>query len=152
MGQISFKGDPEPLYHLNSPNGQNYLVMDPHSNKMAITEERSGAAESSDLVEYSDSVALYVFKDWLGIKGMVSPIGFAGDDLLYSHVFFDKGVYYGLIMKLLSENDERIPEMVPYFKNKSPFQSGCLSTDQKFMILSAESNGSKGVEDLYVCI
>lgn len=137
--------------HLNSPNGQNYLVVDPGSDKMALTEQRSGSDGQTDL-EFLDSVGVYVFKDWLGIKGMVSPIGFEGNDLLYSHVFFDKGVYYGLVMKLLKDSQERIPVSIPYFVNKAPIQSGCLSADKKYLILSAESNDSHGVEDLYVSI
>ena len=148
--QISFKGAAESLNHLNSPNGQNYLVLDPGSDKMAITEERSGGGDQDNLVNYIDSAHLYVFTDWLGTKGMVSPIGFDGSDLLYSHVFFDKGIYYGLVMKLLDDGSERLPVMIPFFKNKAPVQSGHLSVDHQYLILSAESNNSYGVEDLYL--
>ena len=151
--QIAFEGQPEPLSHLNSPNGQNYLVLDPNSGKMAFTEERPGNGEQNDLddyVHYVDSMGVYFFYDWLGVKRMASPIGFDGEDLIYNHVFFNQGVYHGLIMRLKNRSKERVPEIIPFFKNKSREPSGCLSNDGQFMVLSAESNHSYGVEDLYV--
>ena len=150
--QIAFEGQPEPLSHLNSANGQNYLVLDPNSDKMAFTEERSGVGDNDleDYVHYVDSLSVYFFYDWLGMKRMVSPIGFDGEDLIYNHVFFNQGVYHGLIMRLKNRNGERVPEIIPFFKNKSPEPSGGLSNDGQFMILSAESNHTYGVEDLYV--
>jgi len=150
--QVSFEGAAEPLKHLNSPNGQNYLVLDPYSNRMAFTEERSETEYKDDLedyIQYIDSMEVYIFYDLLGRKRMISPLGFDGKDLLYNHVFFNKGVYYGLVMKLKNEGEERVPVNIPYFKNKSPIQSGCLSANKEYLIISAESNSSYGVEDLY---
>jgi outer membrane protein OmpA-like peptidoglycan-associated protein len=41
------------------------------------------------------------------------------------------------------------PIEIPYFKNKSDHLSGSLSQDGKVMVLSLESFGSKGNEDIY---
>jgi len=39
---------------------------------------------------------------------------------------------------------------IPYFQNKSSFQSGHISSDGSVFVYSAETYGSYGVEDLYV--
>lgn len=41
---------------------------------------------------------------------------------------------------------------IPYFQNKSSLQSGCISSDGKILVYSAETYGSYGVEDLYVSL
>lgn len=41
---------------------------------------------------------------------------------------------------------------IPYFLNKSSFQSGHLSSNGSFLVFSAETYGSHGVEDIYVSL
>ncbi|MCI0752100.1 MAG: OmpA family protein [Flammeovirgaceae bacterium] len=41
---------------------------------------------------------------------------------------------------------------IPYFQNRSQLISGHLSTDDEIFIYSAETYGTVGVEDLYVCL
>jgi len=125
-------------------------VLDPDSDRMAISEENVGSGNDKNLIRYVDSLGLFVCRDWLAVKGMVSPLGFDGEDLFYNHVFFDKGSYYGLVMKLDGEAKERVPVMIPFFKNKSPIQSGHLSSNKEYLLISAESSNTKGVEDLYI--
>ena len=93
---------------------------------------------------------VFVFKDWLNTRGMVSPIGFADDQLFYSHVVFSKGVYRGVVIARNVHSDKREKVEIPFMKNKSSIQSGCISANGQHMILSMESNNTSGVEDLYV--
>jgi OmpA-OmpF porin, OOP family len=41
---------------------------------------------------------------------------------------------------------------IPYFRNKSTVLSGYISRDESIFVFSAETYGSKGVEDIYVSI
>ncbi len=41
---------------------------------------------------------------------------------------------------------------IPYFQNKSSLLSGSLSHDQNFFVYSADTYGTKGVDDLYVTL
>lgn len=41
---------------------------------------------------------------------------------------------------------------IPYFQNKSSLQSGSISTDGSVFVFSAETYGTKGVEDIYVSL
>ncbi|MBL7857529.1 MAG: OmpA family protein [Cyclobacteriaceae bacterium] len=40
---------------------------------------------------------------------------------------------------------------IPYFQNKSPILSGYISADNGVFVFSAETYGTYGVEDIYVC-
>jgi OmpA-OmpF porin, OOP family len=154
--QITFEGDPVPISRLNTPDGQNYLVLSPFENAMAFTEERGGEKlEKEEFKAYERDILesnwkIYIFPDWLKEKGMLSPLGFDNDGgLYYSQTFFDKGIYKGIVKRADSKgNIEEVS--IPFLKNKAPIQNGCLSADGQFMILSMESNNTNGVEDLYV--
>lgn len=154
VAQIRFEGAGETLDSLNTPNGQNYLVLNPFENTLAYTEEKGGVSESGALyIEHDRMVGTekwktLVFSDWLGEKGLKSPIGFTSKGLLYSEVTFDKGIYIGKV-KLAAEGKDQDVE-IPFLKNKSPLQSGCISKDGRYMILSLEASNTKGVEDLYI--
>lgn len=41
---------------------------------------------------------------------------------------------------------------IPYFQNKSSLQSGSISTDGSVFVFSAETYGTRGVEDIYVSV
>ena len=121
---------------------------------MAFTEEKGGNARDQDLYQVQTAILdsqqwqIFNFTDWLGDKGMVSPLGFYDGSILYNQVVFDKGLYYG---KVLMNKGSKVDEVkIPYFRNKAPLQSGCLSRDGQYMILSMEGNNTYGVEDLYV--
>ena len=152
LAQITFEGDPIPVDSLNSSNGQNYLILHPSKLSMAFTEERSGIGSGNlsfdvrKVILFGAEWQVLVLSDYLGEKGMISPVGFDGDQLIYSQVYFDKGVYSGKVIRIREQEALEIP----FFKNKSPLQSGCLSSDCQYMILSMESNNTYGVEDLYV--
>jgi len=155
IAQVKFEGTGVQIDSLNTPNGQNYLVLNPSEFSMAFTEERGGTNSTSSQVFIRSEVTtknqvwnVFTFTDWLGAKGMVSPIGFDQGGIYYSEVSFDKGVYYGKVMYHSNGNASEVN--IPYFRNKAPIQSGTLSRDGNYMILSMESNNTKGVEDLYV--
>ncbi|MEQ6166738.1 OmpA family protein [Ekhidna sp. MALMAid0563] len=152
--QIAFDGAGVTVESLNTPNGQNYLVINPYQQGLAYTEERGGTPNTSEIYFSEKKIfddqewEVLIFPDWLGEKGMTSPIGFTPFGIYYSQVTFDKGMYYG---KIYFSSKGSIDEVeIPFFRNKAPIQSGCLSKDGKYMILSMESNNSYGVEDLYI--
>ncbi|WP_436517450.1 OmpA family protein [Ekhidna sp. To15] len=152
--QVAFEGKGETVDSLNTPNGQNYLVLSPHSKSIAFTEERGGTNSTSKLFDSqsksfgAENWTVSTFLDWLGEKGMVSPIGFTKEGLYYSEVTFDKGMYYGKVKFSSNGVDKEVD--IPFLKNKSPIQSGCLSKGGRYMILSLEANNTYGVEDLYI--
>ena len=139
------------MTEINSPYSQNYLVLDPESQDMAFTEESGGSGDENAIIPLSlDSAKAFVFKDWLATKGMMSPVGFFQDQLLFNHVVFDKGIYRGVLIQMDLKNGKKKKVEVPFMKNKSAIQSGCISRNGQFLILSMESNNTYGVEDLYV--
>ncbi len=152
--QVAFNGRGETVDSLNTPNGQNYLIMSPNQKSIAFTEERGGSSNDASIYTSQNRMIdselwqILTFTDYLGDKGMMSPIGFTDDGFYYSQVTFDKGMYYGNVM-LISNGKSREVD-IPFFKNKAPIQSGCISKDGNYMILSIEANNSRGVEDLYV--
>ncbi|MFK7951917.1 MAG: OmpA family protein [Ekhidna sp.] len=156
LSQIAFDGDKMPISRLNTPEGQNYLVMSPFGKVLAFTEERGGSKNEDNEFRVYDSDMLegnwqiHIFPDWLNEKGILSPIGFDSDGgLYYSQTIYDKGTYRSKVKRASSGG--KVEEVsIPFMKNKSPIQSGSLSADGQFMILSLESNNTKGVEDLYV--
>lgn len=156
FSQISFDGKRIPIARLNTPEGQNYLVISPFENTMAFTEERGGGKLEDDEFKIYDRDLLesqwkvFIFPDWLNEKGMLSPIGFDNQGgLFYSQTIFDKGIYSGKVKRAMS-NGKVEDVSIPFLKNKAPIQSGSLSTDGQFMVLSMESSNTYGVEDLYV--
>ena len=149
--QIRFEGAPLAVDAVNSPFGQNYLVLDPESGSMSFTEESGGSGDENTFIEIQhDSATVLVFKDWLNTKGMVSPIGFWNGRLFFSHVIFSKGSYRGVVLakNLQSGKTEKVD--IPFMKSQSSVQSGSISANGQYMILSMESGNTYGVEDLYV--
>ncbi|GAB4229923.1 MAG: hypothetical protein Tsb0034_01690 [Ekhidna sp.] len=155
ISQVFFEGSPILVDSLYSANGQNYLVIHPHRKILAFTEEQSGSTDQGSIYRKEQVVVddvpweVFTFQDPLVEEGMTSPVGFDGDNMIFSEVVFDRGIYKGAL-KMASPSGKIQEVSVPYFKNKAPIQSGCISMDGRFMILSAESSNSYGVEDLYV--
>lgn len=154
FGQVKFDGVGEPVDSLNSANGQSYLTLHPSEAIISFTEEQSGLSSSSEIFVVSKTKIdsqewqVRVFKDWLGEKGMISPLGHVEGGMYFNQVVFDKGLYYGNVFQIVGKDTKEVP--IPFFRNRSPVQSGCLSRDGQYMILSLEGNNTYGVEDLYV--
>lgn len=155
--QIRFSGQPIDLLDLNTAQGENFLVLNPHRKMMAFTKEGSHTGLSDEeykerFYEAFDSTwsPPRVFTNWEQEEGMFSPIGFDTEGNEYfNEVSFFRGVYTGRVSKF-SKNGGVAYIDVPFLNSKSAHQSGCLSKDGKYMILSMESNYSYGVEDLYM--
>ena len=143
-----------PVNPLNSPNGQNYLILNSFDDSFVFTQEHTKANVLYNRANFETEgkhIEYFILNDDLLQKEMVSAIGFeTKTSLLYSLVEFEKGLYQGSFRKinLVSGEDMRVD--IPFFRNKAPIQSGCLSNNRQFMIISAESNDSYGVEDLYI--
>lgn len=154
---MQFEGDPINLLELNTPEGENFLVLNPHRSKMAFTREGSstGISESQYIEQFfqvfdSSWAPPRIFTNWENEQGMFSPIGFDqyGNEY-FNEVSFVQGVYTGRVSKFVNDGGVAYVD-VPFLNSKSAHQSGCLSKDGKFMIISMESNYTYGVEDLYV--
>ena len=155
--QIEFIGDSEGISTINTLNGENYLVLSPRGKRIAFTKERQrgSSPQEPDYVDqffevFDSTWQATVYSAWTDGTGMFSPVGFdkAGNQY-FSKVSFHQGVYAGKVFRSL--NDGGVVEVaIPFLENKSPHQSGCLSKDGRYMILSMESPNTYGVEDLYL--
>ena len=150
FAQFVFDAQGVPVDSLNTHYGQNYLVLDPQSDRIAFSQERGGLSDSYLDARQFNGQEVLLFTDWLDTPGMVSPMGFQGDFIYFNEVVFEVGVYRGKVYKTRSATFKPQVVDIPFFENKSPLQSGCLSRDGKYMIISMESNHTYGVEDLYV--
>ncbi|MEP5613965.1 MAG: OmpA family protein [Cyclobacteriaceae bacterium] len=157
IAQIRFAGEPIDLLELNTAQGENYVVLSPHKKMMAFSKEGSDTGLSDEeyverFYEAFDSTwnPPRVFTNWEQKEGMFSPIGFDSEGNEYfSEVSFFQGVYTGRVSKFSASGGVAYID-VPFLNSKSAHQSGCLSKDGKYMILSMESNYTYGVEDLYM--
>ncbi|MEO9871084.1 OmpA family protein [Ekhidna sp.] len=150
IAQVTFESNGIPVDSLNTYYGQNYLTLDPVSRRIAFTQDRSGLSDSFIEEQNIDGQEIILFTDWLDTPGMVSPIGFSDQWIYFNKVTLELGVYKGEVYRTESANMKPQRVDVPFLKNKSSVQSGCISKDGKYMILSMESNNTYGVEDLYV--
>ncbi len=148
--QITFESAGIPVDSLNTHYGQNYLALDPLSSRLAFTQDRSGVSDSFIDEQNINGHDVILFTDWLNTPGMVSPIGFSGKWIYFNKVTLDLGVYKGGVYRTTSSTSKPQQVEIPFFKSKSLLQSGCLSQDGNFMIISMESNHTYGVEDLYL--
>lgn len=150
--QIAFDGPAAYIDSLNSPNGQNYLILHPEERLLAFAEEQGGSG-SFELIKDSQTFLeknwdVTILPDFLVDEGMYSPIGFINDQLVIGEVTYDRGVYT-TELKVIRENGQ-VSLDIPFMKSKSPTVSGTISKDGRFMILSLETNDTYGVEDLYL--
>ncbi len=85
--------------------------------------------------------------------------GFSADgSLMYLHNHYSKTTdaarTQGISFAKKTTNGWSVPEniTIPYFINRSAIQSGSISESGKYFIFSADSYGTLGTEDLYVCV
>ncbi|WP_258099983.1 OmpA family protein [Marinoscillum pacificum] len=156
--QLQFFSDPEPLDSLNSVKGENYIFFDFDNSIIYYTRERhpdnaNGTQDVGDIWMSAAEDDLQVpLKMKVNDKNFASPIGMTADGqyFLYNYVWYDKGLYYG---KVMAQNQKgKVQELeIPYFKNRSPLQTGSISNDGKYLFFSLENNLGYGVDDLFVC-
>ncbi len=92
-------------------------------------------------------------KGWNGVLGFVG-----GSDVIYlfNHYSADNSLIktQGIARSTKTTSGWSIPENinVPYYKNTSEYHGGTITDDAAIMVVSLESYGTVGGEDLYVCI
>jgi len=84
-------------------------------------------------------------KHWNGV------IGFAQDGSMYLHHHYQDGKQGISVAKKKGDYWEKpINVGIPYFMNKSSQQSGSVSSNGQVILLSLESYGTMGAEDIYI--
>lgn len=92
-------------------------------------------------------------KGWNGVLGFVG-----GSDVIYlfNHYAEDNGLIktQGIARSTKTTSGWSFPENinVPYYKNTSEYHGGAITDDAAIMLVSLESYGTAGGEDIYVCI
>jgi len=155
--QIEFFGKAESVKSLNSPSGEQYIFMDYSGGKVFFSrvkfkDNTAGKQDPADIWmskldrKWSEPVNLFV-----NDSHFASPLGnrINGEFWLFNRVWLDKGTFYGGVFAINSDSTARKVD-IPYFKNRSPIQTGCLSVDSRYMLLSLENNVSYGVDDIFV--
>lgn len=159
QGQITFYGAPEPIVDLNSPSGENYLRLESTGNKVYFAREkhpanRGGIGDVADIWQSTlDSAWAYPEPLAVNDEHFASPLGVSADGqyFLYSKVWFDKTRFYGGVYAVhTSQPTEEIEVEIPFFQNRSPLQTGNLSADGRYLLLSLENSAGYGVDDLFV--
>lgn len=161
IAQIHFQGAPETLAGPNSRRGEQYLSLSRDGNVLFFTgekypENKGGMRDGGDVwTSRYDSVWQKPEQMPFNDAHFASPLGWTADEryFLYNKVWFEKGLYYGGVFAWDKQRPRKeIAVDIPFFKNKSPLQTGSLSADGRYLLLSLENNQSYGVDDLYVCI
>ena len=152
-----FEGESELVYSLNTPYGEDFVALHPNGNEMAITRlnhpyNQGGKLDAGDIWKSKLDSGEWTSTNWhaLNTEHFSSPIGYTNDGsaFIFNRVETKGG---SLLSELWVHSKGQSQKLdVRYFKNKSSHQSGCLSADHRFMIISMESGATQGVEDLYV--
>ncbi len=161
LAQISFYGAPEPIDSLNSPVSEENIVLGEDGRTIFFTrknhqENLGGIQDMSDIwVSYLESEVWSTPENLAIINDVnyTSPIGFTrgGNYFLYNKVRFEKGIYIGEIWVSDASFKNAKKLDIRSFKNRAPVQSGSISQDGRFLMLSIETSIGYGVDDLYVC-
>ncbi|MEQ8473759.1 MAG: OmpA family protein [Marinoscillum sp.] len=145
----------------NSTSGENYIFFDFDNSKCYFSREKhpenTGKSKDSGDIWLSvlDSSWSNPKKLGLNDKTFQSPLGFSADEkyFLFNQVKFDKGLYYGSVFAVdLNSSQEPVEVAIPYFKNRSPLQTGSISADGRYLMLSLENNLGYGVDDIFICM
>ncbi|MEM9896125.1 MAG: OmpA family protein [Bacteroidota bacterium] len=156
IAQLQFQNVAEPLDSLNSQTGQNYLIVDFWNERIGFAEETLensyGQPEFAEVVISPKQVlqAIIFSNDPRGGRKRI-PLGFDEEGrVLFSETLVQQGIYKSSIYRSSRNFTATDPESIRYFSSKGPFVTGHLSKDEQYLIISAEGNYTKGVEDLYV--
>lgn len=161
VGQITFYGAPESLDSINSRISEQFLSISKDGNTLFFSRENhrlntGGVKDEGDI--WTSTLEDTIWSKPANIKTIndehfSSPIGFtaSGQYFLYNRVRFEKGIYIGEIWAANSTFEATQKLGISAFRNYSPIQSGCISQDGKFLLISIETNIGYGVDDLYVC-
>ena len=154
--QIIFDGFAIPVHEINTQYGQSFLTINHQRKTLAFSEERFSLEMDKSIeiqtVEIEDNPwIIWHLTDFLNEKGMISPIGFdKSGGLYFNEVIYEKGIYIGAVKYLSPWQVKPKNVNIAFLKSRTPLQSGHLSKNENYMILSLERNDGYGVEDLYV--
>ncbi|MFT4834147.1 MAG: OOP family OmpA-OmpF porin [Marinoscillum sp.] len=156
--QVNFFGESESIKALNSPSDENYIFFDFHNSEIYFSRVKhpnneAGVKDMGDIWSSKMDTAWSKPKNLkLNNKHFTAPAGTTPDGsyFLFHEVVFSKGMYTGSV-KALTQNEKVIDVEIPYFRNKSPLQTGNLSADAKYLLLSLENSTGYGVDDLFMC-
>ncbi|WP_421764609.1 OmpA family protein [Ekhidna sp.] len=154
--QVKFTGRAELMLELTHRYKSNYLTISHHQFRMAFTELHPYQSDLDEIVTEKHSFhghtwMIDILPDYGDDQGLVTPIGFDYyGGLYYSKVLSnDQGGHTSMINYLSAEN-ELYADIIPGLVNHSGLQSGALSKNERYMILSTQGAYTHGKEDLYV--
>ncbi len=142
-----------------SPDGQTlYVTVANHPQNIGGMKDR-GDIWFSRLTETNQWSALIHGGNQLNDKAFNGVAGFSSDgSLMYLLNHYDASGHVaktqGIAVSRNNGSGWSTPQniSIPYFQNKSSLLSGSISQNQKFFVYSADTYGTKGVDDLYVTI
>ncbi len=154
-----FDDSSESVLNLNSPYGEDFITLNPSGNEIFFSRlnhpyNQGGKQDAGDIWRCSLVSDKEIPSNWheLNTEYFSSPVGFSNDGSAF--IFNKVSIVGGALNTELwvSSKGQKQKLDVKYFKNKSSHQSGCLSVDNRHMIISMESGATYGVEDLYVLV
>ncbi|MFT6867364.1 MAG: OOP family OmpA-OmpF porin [Cyclobacteriaceae bacterium] len=163
QAQVTFYSNTEPVLKLNSSDAESYLYLSAEGSELIYTKEKSsaniGGKQNSGDVWFANlldksPIDSGFTRTFNSSDVFNSPLGYTPDKryFLYNETSLSQGMYKGQVMALSIATGKKVQVDIPYFQNSSQLQSGFLSRDGKYLILSLENNTGFGVEDLYVSI
>ncbi len=152
-----FEGASEPMNGLNSRYNEEFIAVHPSGGQIAFSRanhpyNQGGRFDEGDIwISKFDSI-WHAATNWHEVNNdqISNPIGWSADGstFLFNRVSTKGGELKTEIWAIAQGQLEQLE--ISYFKNKSIHQSGCISADNRYIILSMESGSTRGVEDLYV--
>ncbi len=154
IDQISF-GDAEPLIDLIPRYDLNYLTISHHQYRMAFVEKHKklGLVEQFLHEKYKfhgSKWSVDILPDANNDSKLVTPIGFDREGGLYFNQVVKRDDNLLASVNYLDKNGSFEANIVPELENFSGLQSGTISKNGRFMILSLQGHYTNGLEDLYV--
>jgi len=152
-----FEGESKLVNSLNSPFGEEFMALHPSGKEIAFTRlshphNQGGSTDAGDIWKSQLDSMWKLPSNWheVNTEHFSSPIGYSSDGtaFVYNKVNTNGGVLSTELWVILQGQTQKLK--IKYFNNKSSHQSGCLSADNRYLIISMESGATQGVEDLYM--
>ncbi|MEM7297871.1 MAG: OmpA family protein [Bacteroidota bacterium] len=156
IDQIKFTGRPELMLELTHRFKSNYLTISHHQFRMAFTELHPYQSDLDEIVterhRFHGNIWLVdMLPDYGDDQGIVTPIGFDyHGGFYYSKVLSDDVGGHKSSINYLTDEYQLYEDIIPGLENHSGLQSGALSKNERFMILSTQGSYTRGKDDLYV--
>lgn len=154
--QVTFTGNAELMIELTHRYKSNYLTISHHQYRMAFTELHPYQSDLDEIVTEKSKFHGYtwivdILPDYGDDQGLVTPIGFDYQGgFYYNKVLTDEIGQHQSSINYLSRKNRLYEDVVPEIENHSGLQSGTLSKNDRYMILSTQGAYTNGKDDLYV--